>query len=437
MIRDARNYSKFLNNIDIQKLYQNLMSSIYFSDIKAHGKDIPISLIPLFINPDDFAFFQNVIRLVSRIIDKLIEHYMTDANIRSLFNFSKMLEDLILLKPQYSTNVPYGRYDLFYNEKDKSFQFCEFNTDGSGGMSRDLEISRALLANPMLKPYFKNINASVLNNVEYIASNVISIYKSTTRYDKSSILAIVDFEDEGVLSDFNRFIASFNRKGFKSRFVPMSKLVYDGKKLRDKRDGNIIGCVFRRAVTSSILRRIEECDALINAFVDDNVIMIGSFKTEIAHSKKIFYALYHPYVSQFLSDDENEFVKKHIPLTYDMSNLANMDKTAFYEKDNWIIKPNDDFGSRGVVAGESVSECEWKRTLERLSGDENYIIQEFCKRYPYPVYNPFSFKIEDMPMMFGPYVSCGELAGFYSRSAHYPIIDFNHEGLCISTLYRP
>ena len=55
---------------------------------------------------------------------------MEDEKYRKLFPFSKELEELILCDSGYSQPLPIARIDLFFNEDDFSFKFCEFNADG-------------------------------------------------------------------------------------------------------------------------------------------------------------------------------------------------------------------------------------------------------------------------------------------------------------------
>lgn len=83
-----------------------------------------------------------------RIFGKVIQSYREEEEIRSLFPFSKELEELILLPAPYTGVLPIARLDLFYNEDTGDFKFCEINTDGTAAMFRDLELRKALVHNP-------------------------------------------------------------------------------------------------------------------------------------------------------------------------------------------------------------------------------------------------------------------------------------------------
>ena len=63
------------------------------------------------------------------------------------------VERLVLLPCNYDQLLPMGRFDFFLDEDDLSYKFCEFNTDGSGAMSRDFIIGQALMKSETFKRF--------------------------------------------------------------------------------------------------------------------------------------------------------------------------------------------------------------------------------------------------------------------------------------------
>ncbi|MDR3316207.1 MAG: hypothetical protein LBS98_07010, partial [Coriobacteriales bacterium] len=53
------------------------------------------------------------------------------------------------------------------------------------------------------------------------------------------------------------------------------------------------------------------------------------------------------------------------------------------DKDSWIIKPEDGYGSKGVVAGRDQSAEDWAKALDRAA-DTVYLVQSFAPQYPMP-----------------------------------------------------
>ena len=98
------------------------------STAKYHGRCVSTLYVPKMFTTEDIAYFRQLIKELYGIFDKVIDHYRSDAEYRSLFGYDKRLEELILREKRYNSNIPIARIDIFYNEATKEFCFCEFNT---------------------------------------------------------------------------------------------------------------------------------------------------------------------------------------------------------------------------------------------------------------------------------------------------------------------
>jgi hypothetical protein len=165
-----------------------------------------------------------------------------------------------------------------------------------------------------------------------------------------------------------------------------------------------IDAIYRRAVTSELVQELQKTPehtnallstlsalppsphpvqgalALLSALVEQRVCMIGSFKTQVAHSKACFCMLNHPATLAFLSEKEKHFVREHVPYTTWLK-ADFIDVSAIKrEKDRWIIKPVDGYGTVGVHAGKTLCADEWQALIdEKLL--EDYVIQEYCPQF--------------------------------------------------------
>ncbi len=406
------------------------------SDIKAHGQNIPFSYVPLFISDRDLEFLQKNIDTLNSILYKMTEMYVKDEEYRKVFAFDKVLERLICLPCNYDEIIPVGRDDFFFDTESGDFAFCEFNTDGSGGMSRDAEISKAILETFPDQEFIKANGMHAFDVIGSIADNLIRTYRSSTIAVEKPLFAITDWREEGVMSDFDRFLAAFRKRGIEARFTDIRDLVFDGKNLVDRTDGRVVNGIYRRAVTSVMLEHLEDCQGLISAVEHNAVVLMGHFRTSLVHSKTSSVALYDKRTWAFLDNEQIEFIKKHIPQTYRLKRETVSDELLadiLDNKDEWIIKPEDDFGSHGVYSGMDTSAEEWKKLI-LFQMDRGDIIQRFCPRYDFELLGPDDEKTDMYPLMVGAYVSCGKIVGFYSRAGKAGVIDFNHGGICVSTV---
>ena len=121
---------------------------------------------------------------------------------------------------------------------------------------------------------------------------------------------------------------------------------------------------------------------VINAACDKKVRLIGDFFTQIIHNKVLYKIIHLPETLAMLTRKEQLYVYHHVPYTM-MLSKDNIDD-VIRNKDRWILKPEDSYGSKGVYAGVEYSQAEWEQKVRGVKMGE-YILQEFCM--PYTNYN--------------------------------------------------
>ncbi len=402
-----------------------------------HGKPVAFSYVPNLFNAQDMAFLQDTCTMTHRILTKVIERFIEDPSYREIFHFPPEAERLILLPCGYEEKLPMGRFDIFLDEDDKSFKFCEFNTDGSGAMSRDHLVSRALMETETFERFARTHKVEPFELFDSWVEAFMGIFKTDPCYVENPTVCVTDFRESGVFSDFNRFIEAFQRAGVNARFVDVRSFTFDGEHLIDPSDGTVINAIYRRSVTSEILQHPGECDAMIDAVAAGKVCLIGHFRTTVVHSKMVNVALFDPRTRAFLTDEEWAFVQAHVPVTYRLRHdTAELDISAVKaDKDAWIIKPEDDYGASGVYPGVDFSQDEWERLVDE-NMDNAYIAQEFYPPRKVNVILPGrGTEMESWQQMPGFYQYCGKICGFYVRLGREGVIALDHGGI-IANSYK-
>ncbi len=356
---------------DYQRIYQELEDSPAYY----RGKVIPFLYQPLFFKKKEVNRFEELTTKLMDIINKVIDRYLSSANFRSYFNFSTQLEELILADPGYNQNVPMARFDIFYYIDDK-IKFCELNTDGSSGMVKTNTLEEAFLRATIIEElkdkYYFNYTELVDSWVDTLIDNYCEF---NPNHSKPNI-AIMDFSGYGMVKEFEHFKERISQRGYQVKIVDPRDLTYRNEKLyyEDFR----IDLIYRRAVTLDLMKHYKQIEAFIQAYLDGNVCVVGSLRSQIIHNKIIFAILHDSTKIDFLSEEEEEFIADHIPLTriIDQSNQELIDYIKD-NKDKLVLKPMDLYGAEGVVVGQDLSQKEWNQHLSRM--DYNYLAQEFCQ----------------------------------------------------------
>ena len=188
-----------------------------------------------------------------------------------------------------------------------------------------------------------------------------------------------------------------------------------------------IDLIYRRIVTKEFVDRIDEIEDLVNAYKDGSVCMIGSLKSQIMHNKIIFKVLHEKETLQFLTEEERNFIKKHIPYTEEF-NGEDIYKEVLKNKDKYILKPKDLYASKGVYAGKSFSSEDWKRIADESLGKE-YICQEFCEPFTREFVNfeDGKLKVSKLKTITGIFMYNEKFEGLYTRLGKSTIISGLHD----------
>lgn len=399
------------------------------STAKYKGETIYSLHIPKIFTEEAELVIKDAAETMYGILQKVMKEYIASESYRKLFGFSKELEKMILNTPHYESLLPICRLDIFLNEENYSYKFCEFNGDGTSSMNEDRELNLAFQRTALYKRLIEEYEVTSYELFDSWAGEVKEIYESTGKKAEGARIAVVDFMEKGCsVYEFEEFCKAFRKVGFESEVCEIRELTYDGSHLYTK-ENKPIDVIYRRAVTSDIMAHKEEVREFLRAVEEKKVCMMGDFCTHIMHDKILFKLLRNSETKAILTDRENAFVEEHVPYTVRLTGEEIVKKQVKETKDNWIIKPEDSYGAKGVFSGKNHTIEEWSALLEQFK-DQDYLLQEYVT--PYKSYNIDFHKGKQPEMkkysnLTGLYVYNGKFAGVYSRQSAKEIISTEHD----------
>ena len=431
------NYKQEINDNFIANIESALDIKDYLehSSVAYHGRCVHTLHIPKVFSSEVIDYYRKITKTTYRIFEKVIKEYLHNEKYRQCFPFSKELEELILIPNGYDSVLPIARFDIFFNEDDWSFKFCEINTDGSSAMNEDYVLNMAMennITHQKMKERYQ------FKTFELFNSWVKAFGELYQTYDKKvakPYIAIVDFLEDCSITEFEEFKRCFGAQGYQIEICEITQMQYrDG--LLYSPQGQVVDVIYRRAVTSDIMKRYQEVQAFITAVKEQNVCIIGSFCTQIIHNKWLFKILHEEVTMNFLNEEEQLFVKDHIPATNLLDTRYCTLSDVKKDKDRYIIKPLDSYGSKGVFAGIDYPQDKWNQIVEE-NVNQDYIYQEYCP--PFRTDNIYLVEAEpkwkQYTNMSGLFVYNGEMAGVYSRLSDGGIISSQYNEKAVATMY--
>ncbi len=436
---DYKNYYKDCVDADFKQSIQDAQAEqayIKSSTAQCHGYFVHTLYIPKMFTDKMEQYFKEIVDTMYTILDKVIKKYVEDKSYRALFDFDKRLEELILRDVPYDCTLPIARIDIFFNEDDFSFKFCEFNADGASAMNEDRELNIALSKTGAYKEFCKKYNTKTNELFKSWADEFLRIYHSTKNAKKTPHIAIVDFINNERNYEFEHFCRVFGEMGYSCEICEITNLRYKDGALYSE-SGEKIDAIYRRAVTCDIMQNYDKVRDFIEAVKNNAVCLIGDFRTQVIHNKKVFEILHNDMTSAFLTDEEREFIKAHIPYTAKLTKKSIEENSVPKTKDKWVIKPEDSYASKGVYAGvEFDTQNEWQEAVLKNVGN-SYLLQEYCTPYETInidlLYNKDA-KYRNYSNITGLFVYGGKYAGAYSRIAKNSIISTQYSEMSLPTI---
>jgi hypothetical protein len=211
-------------------------------------------------------------------------------------------------------------------------------------------------------------------------------------------IAILDWHGLPTANEFVMFKEFFAAHGIDAVICSPDELAYRDGRLYAEIDEQAtpIGIVFKRVLTSEFLMHYGEAafaHPLIQAYAERAVVVVNSFRGKLMHKKSIFALLTHEAFQQYYSAEERAAVAAHVPWTRVLApgettyQDERVDLIEFTRKnrDRLLLKPNDEYGGKGITIGWESSADEWDLAL-KAALETPFVVQERVQiaYEPYP-----------------------------------------------------
>ena len=402
----------------------------------------PISYLPICFDREEREFLERSATTVHSIMTKILRAYRERADIRRLYRLDSRVEELLMIDTGCRELLPACRLDAIFDEESRSFHFLEFNTDASGGMAEAAESYRAISSTEPFRRFAAEHGAFSYAQSLYgrLVSSFRRIYQESDAPEAHPHVAIAVLFDSpnAMVSELAEYIGYFEREG-------MGCSVFDVRELWEE-NGVLVGhrslagksnvrvdAIWRFVIVVDLLEHWAEVQPFLSALKDRKAVMIGSFLTQAVHDKQLFALLRRPEILGLLTENERAFVSRHIPYTsfidaedFDIESLRR-------NKDEWILKPTDWYGSQKVIAGRSMEMDSWLQMIEKCLHDSRpWLAQRNVPAYISKALPLHGLEKEytscevEVGNILGMYIYSGAFAGIYMRQGSGSVIGTAH-----------
>jgi hypothetical protein len=373
---------------------------------------------PNFISPAADAQIRGVCRAILRAIETV-----EDRLGRELWDRVDLLpaeRELAAIEPGYRRSSPTSRLDAFLTTS--RYQFVELNAESPAGGAYADTLSEVFLELPIVKRFQERWRLGHFPHRQRLLETLVSCYRQAGGREERPSIAVVDYEEVPTRTEHHMCREFFEGRGHVSVVCDPRHVTYEGGRLRY--EGTGIDIVYKRLLVNEFLDRKDQLQPLLQAIKDHAVVLVNPFRCKPIHKKAIFAVLTDEEVQRLFSDEERAAIAAHVPWTRRVREGKTLhegravDLPAFIRQNRkrLVMKPNDEYGGKGVFIGWETSETDWDAALaQALVG--SYVVQEKVElvRQGFPELDGRALRWRDLVVDLDPYVFEGEVFGYLTR----------------------
>ena len=373
---------------------------------------------PNLVSQTVYEQIRTVCRGIFRAIEK-VEARLGEG-LWDLVDVTPEERELVRIDPGYARSSPTSRLDSFVTTS--AYQFVELNAESPAGIAYSEELVDLFLELPVVQRFQERYRLKRFHSRDALLSTLVACYREAGGTAAKPLIAIVDYEDVPTRTEHHLFRDFFESRGYPSLVCDPRHLTYEGGRLRH--DGREIDIVYKRLLVNEFLERIGELQPLLQAARDRAVTLVNPFRCKPIHKKAIFAVLTDDELQPLFTPEERAAIAAHVPWTRRVrEGRATRDGREIdlvshvrAHRDGLVLKPNDEYGGKGVHIGWEMTEAEWDAALaDALSA--SYVVQAKVdlQRETFPEIGPGGLQFRDLVVDLDPFVFNGEVEGFLTR----------------------
>ena len=354
-------------------------------------------LRPLIYTPAEWRYLTARTELVARVFDRLARLMLVDAELRAQIYATPEEEQLLQIDHGYGGTIPTARLDSFYarNEErgpsleqqrlglepsadaqegeraNRSLSFVEINGESPASMAYSDVLSDLFLELPIMQAFGERYAVRALPSKKPALDEFLRVYYAWRgNRHKLPEVAIVDWHGVPTASEFELFVEQFAEHGITAVICAPEEMEFRRGQLYA--DGTPVDFVYKRVLVSELLLRYGLDHPIIDALHARAVCVVNPFSCKLLHKKASFAIVSDERNAHLLTASEQQVIRAHIPWTRSVEERTTLDPGgnpidllpwASTNRERLVLKPNDEYGGKGVCIGWETEQSAWDAAL--------------------------------------------------------------------------
>ena len=404
---------------------------LYFGD-----RPLCTVLRPRFLSPQQYRFLQTRAAVVLRAFRKAHRAALADDTLLAQFGLMDWERQLVRVNPGFRDASPVSRLDAFFVAESGGLRFTEYNAETPAGGAYNDVLTEVFYGLPIMREFLRRWDVRPLPARHNVLHALVDAYEQWSGRRDRPAIAIIDWSDVPTQSEFLLFKDYFTRQGFPCAIIDPGEVTYTGGRLMGPQGH--IELIYKRVLLHELVGRGGIDHPILRAVRDGAVCMVNPPACKILHKKASLAVLSDERNASLFDEDEREAIVASIPWTRVVEERRTthegngVDLLPFMaeHREQLVLKPNDDYGGKGIVLGWEVDDARWQQAIATALR-EPYIVQQRIalptEAYPSMVGDRVVFA--DRMVDTAPYVAYGDhVDGCLSRLATAALLNVTAGG---------
>jgi hypothetical protein len=381
-------------------------------------------LRPFFLSAGDESRIRRAAETLALLGERVAQLAISDRSLFDQLGVTAEEEPLIRIEPRYATASTASRLDAFLLPD--GLYFAEYNAESPAGPGYTQRLAELFDAQPAMARFREGRSLRYHRTIEPLLDALLDSYREWGGRAQPPTIAIVDWREVPTWTEFELLGDAFVRAGVPTVICDPRELEFDGRSLGIP--GHRIDLVYRRVLLNDIVARRADCAALVEAYRAGAVCVANTFRCKLPHKKAFFALLTDPANARMFSPLEHAVIASHVPWTRLVADgptekdglAAALPELIRCERASLVLKPNDEYGGKGVVLGWESDADAWDAALDAALADPPgaWIVQERIpvRREIFPQFDERG-TVTDREMLvdLAPYLFRGRMSGYLTR----------------------
>jgi len=321
-------------------------------------------------------------------------------------------------------------------DEGRGLRFTEYNAEVPAGGAYNDVLAELFYALPAMRAFVRRWDVRPVPARHQTLHALQGAWEQWSGRRDRPRIAIVDWREVPTQSEFALYREYFTRQGYECVIVDPAEVEYTGGRLTAA--GGRVDVVYKRVLTTELVERGGMDHPILRAFRDRAVCLVNPPSCKILHKKASLAVLHDERNAHLFDEDERAAIAETIPWTRVVEERTTTFEGREIDLLPWVaenrkrlvLKPNDEYGGKGIVLGWEVDDAAWGETL-RAALAEPYIVQDriTLPSEPYPSMIDGRLVVADRMVDTAPYAAHGTIVdGCLTRLASVSLINVTAGG---------